>query len=262
MYSRRSPRAAVLRPFVDSIELVRQTPLRDHEFLVPTADVAMIFTLAEDGSRSSTPSSGGLRAPRSSDRRAPRRWCPQQAQRGMLAVNFRPGGALPFLREPLSEAADSFVPLARHWGTRSATLRERLLACPDDADRIDLVERALVEAMTDAAVDGAIRAAVTALERGDRVTDVVENFGTTSKPFIRRFTQAVGVTPKRYARVRRIQRVLRCLPVGGEIDWASVAVEHGFYDQSHLVHDFTEITGGSPSGHRSPSTGEVNHLAF
>jgi len=61
--------------------------------------------------------------------------------------------------------------------------------------------------------------------------------------------------------VRRIQRVLHCLPVGGEIDWASVAVEHGFYDQSHLIHDFTEITGGSPSGHRSRSTGEVNHLA-
>ncbi len=152
MYSRRSPRAAVLRPFVDSIELVRQTPLRDHEFLVPTADVAMIFTLAEDGFAFFHPverraSGATLVGPASAPQVVSTR-----AQRGMLAVNFRPGGAVPFLRKPLSEAADSFVPLARHWGTRSATLRERLLACPDDADRIDLFERALVEAMTDAAV--------------------------------------------------------------------------------------------------------------
>lgn len=80
---------------------------------------------------------------------------------------------------------------------------------------------------------------------------MVERFATTPKPFVRRFTRAVGITPKRYARVRRIQRVLRSLPIGDEVDRASVALEHRFYDQSHLIHDFTEITAA-----RRPGTDE------
>lgn len=260
MYTRRSPRAVVLRPFVDSLELVEDSPLRERERFVATAEVAIIVTFADDGLHFFDPversaSAATLVGPTSS---------PQvvstQAQRGMVAVNFRPGGAVPFLRGALSEAADTFVPLSEYWGGEASRLRERLLECPDAAHRLDLVEQTLVTAMTEPLVDAGIRAAITALERGDRVSDVVERFGTTPKPFIRRFTRAVGLTPKRYSRVRRIQRVLHSLPTADEIDWASVAVEHGFYDQSHLTHDFTQITGGSPAGHRSRSNGGINHV--
>lgn len=260
MYTRRSPRAAVLRPFVDSLELVDDPPVHERERIVPTAEVAIIFTLAEEGFAFFDPverraSAATVVGPASSSQVVS-----TQAQRGMLAVNFRRGGAVPFLRGPLSDAADTFVPLADHWAGEASRLRERLLACPDDTERFDLVERALMAAMVDPVIDSGIRAAITALERGDRVADVVETFGTTPKPFIKRFTRAVGLTPKRYARVRRIQRVLHGLPPTDEIDWAALAVEHGFYDQSHLTHDFTEITGGSPAGHLSRSTGGINHV--
>jgi len=178
----------------------------------------------------------------------------------MLAVNFLPGGAVPFLRGPLSDAADTFVPLDEHWGHEASRLRERLLGCRGSRERFDLVEESLMAAMLEPVVDEDIRASITALDRGARVADVVDRFGTTSKPFIRRFTRAIGLTPKRYSRVRRVQGVLRSLHSGEGIDWASVAVEHGFYDQSHLIHDFTLITGGPPAGHQARSTGEINHV--
>jgi AraC-like DNA-binding protein len=260
VYTRRSPRSAALRPFVESLEIVEDRPTHQRECLVPTAEVALIFTFAEDGFAFYDPieqraSAATLVGPNSAPQLVS-----TQAQRGMLAVNFRPGGAVPFVRAPLSDAADTFVPLNDHWAGAASGVRDRLLACSSAADRFDLVEQALTAVMIEPVVDGGIRAAITALERGDRVADVVERFGTTAKPFIRRFTRAVGVTPKRYARVRRIQRVLHSLPVAGEIDWASVAVEHGFYDQSHLTSDFTRLTGGSPAAHSARSNGGVNHL--
>jgi AraC-like DNA-binding protein len=260
VYTRRSVRAAVLRPFVDSLELIEDVPLHGREHMVPTADTAMIFTFAEDGFVVFDPvethaSCATLVGPASAPQLVS-----THARHGMLAVNFQPGGAVPFISGPVSDAADAFVPLVEHWAGEAARLRDRLLACPDGDRRFDLVERALITVMVEPVVDGGIRAAIAALERGDRVADVVDRYGTTAKPFIRRFTSAVGLTPKRYARVRRIQRVLHSLPDSGAVDWAALAVEHGFYDQSHLIHDFTLITGGSPAGHRARSTGGINHL--
>lgn len=260
MYTTRAPRTAVLRPFVESLEIVADTPAHDRERIVPTAEVALIFTFIEDGFAVYDPverrtSSATLVGPNTAPQTVS-----THAQRGMLAVNFRPGGAVPFVRAPLSDAADTFVPLDYHWAGEASRLHDQLMTCPGDAERFELVERALTAAMVEPVVDGGVRAAIAALERGDRVAGVIERFGTTAKPFIRRFTRAVGVAPKRYARIRRIQRVLHSLPVAGGIDWASVAVEHGFYDQSHLISDFTLITGVSPAAHAARSSGGVNHL--
>lgn len=89
MYTRRSPRAAVLRPFVDSLELVDDPPVHERERIVPTAEVAIIFTLAEEGFAFFDPverraSAATVVGPASSSQVVS-----TQAQRGMLAVNFR-----------------------------------------------------------------------------------------------------------------------------------------------------------------------------
>jgi methylphosphotriester-DNA--protein-cysteine methyltransferase len=123
------------------------------------------------------------------------------------------------------------------------------------------VEQMLLSQLSDSpGRDGSVAAAAAALDRGARVGDVISEFGTTAKPFVRRFTAAVGLTPKRYARVRRLQHLLAGVPVGGPVDWAAAAAQHGFYDQSHLIHDFTEITGVRPTTYRPRGPGEFNHL--
>jgi AraC-like DNA-binding protein len=50
------------------------------------------------------------------------------------------------------------------------------------------------------------------------------------------------------------------VPTDAPVDWAGLAVEHGFCDQSHLVHDFSSITGITPSAYRPRSANAHNHL--
>ena len=61
---------------------------------------------------------------------------------------------------------------------------------------------------------------------------------------------AVGVSPKRYA---RIQRVRVALALQGQFPLARLAVEAGYYDQSHLTAEFRATMGITPhafiSGH-------------
>jgi AraC-like DNA-binding protein len=177
----------------------------------------------------------------------------------MLSVNFAPGGAVPFVPMPLHALTDGYPSLAEVWGRPGELLRERLLG-RSPAAMLDLLEDVLLEQAGPLVRDPAVDLAMVALDRGAPVTAVVDRFGTTAKPFLRRFGATTGLTPKTYARLRRLQRVLASLPSSGAVDWARVAAEQGFYDQSHLVHDFASITGVTPSRYRPRSPDARNHL--
>lgn len=181
-------------------------------------------------------------------------------QRGMVAVNFAPGGARPFVLLPLHAVADDYPALSEVWGRSGELVRERL-GDVAPTRMLDVAEEILLEQVARPLVpDRALDLAVQALDRGTPVGVVVERFGTTAKPFIRRFRAATGLTPKTYARLRRLQRLLQALPGEGSVDWARLAVEHGYYDQSHLVHEFSAITGITPSAYRPRSADAPNHL--
>jgi hypothetical protein len=64
-------------------------------------------------------------------------------QRAVLGVNFRPGGAFPFLGIPAGELQNGQAALEVLWGSRGRRLRERLLEAPTVAGRFAIVEQAL-----------------------------------------------------------------------------------------------------------------------
>ena len=92
------------------------------------------------------------------------------------------------------------------------------------------------------------------LTRGDgdpvRVGDVASEVGWSHQHLITRFTEQVGLTPKRVARIARFERIVRATQ-GRTPDWGRVAAEHGYADQSHLIRDFRAFAGTTPS--RFPS---------
>jgi AraC-like DNA-binding protein len=72
----------------------------------------------------------------------------------------------------------------------------------------------------------------------------------------------VGLTPKRFARVRRLQRLLGEIHGNSVVDWAEVAARHGYYDQPHLINDFRALTGVTPGEYLATVGGERNHVPF
>ncbi len=90
------------------------------------------------------------------------------------------------------------------------------------------------------------RAATTALHGGVRVADLARATDLGERQFERRFTRAVGVSPKRYARVLRFREALRLKAEGVETGWAAVAQAAGYVDQAHMIHEFQALAGDSP----------------
>jgi Helix-turn-helix domain len=69
------------------------------------------------------------------------------------------------------------------------------------------------------------------------------DLGLLPKTLRRRFLRRVGLTPKRFARVQRLRRVVRSIQAETAVDWADLAAEHGYCDQAHLVDDFRDLAG-------------------
>lgn len=151
----------------------------------------------------------------------------------LLGVRFRPGRAAAFLRIPLAELTDARVPLGELWkGGVAPTIPaiERELLRRLDPDR-------------DARVDGAIARILESHGRV-RIEELASEIGISRQHLARQFLHHVGVSPKTFARVMRFRRVIE--NVSPDVDWADVALEHGYYDQSHLIADFRELAGTTP----------------
>ena len=67
------------------------------------------------------------------------------------------------------------------------------------------------------------------------------------KQFERKFKERVGVTPKLFSRVTRFDKAFILKNKQPHLDWLTIAIQCGYYDYQHLVRDYKEFTGCSPT---------------
>lgn len=79
--------------------------------------------------------------------------------------------------------------------------------------------------------------------------------GLHTRQWQRRFVSSTGLTPKAFARIVRLQKLVALYQSGRWRRWADLALESGFYDQAHLVHDFRLFSGQSPAAFFSQGRG-------
>lgn len=184
-------------------------------------------------------------------------------QIAVMGAHFRPAGAFPFFRVPPSELADQTVALDALWAGGAAELRERLLASPTPAQKFRVFEVCLLKQLArplerHPAVGFGIEQL--RLAGGRTVAQVVDQVGLSQRHFIQLFDQQVGLTPKVFGRVSRFQRVVQTVHKANEVDWAGLALDCGYYDQAHFIHDFQEFSGITPTVYLLQRTEHLNHV--
>ena len=183
----------------------------------------------------------------------------------LLGVAFTARGVFPWLGERMAGLSDRIIALADAVGDGALALRERLLNTSSLEARFELVERWLISRLRPRAiVHPAVRWAVDRIAAsGGRVPieELAVQTGFTRKHLGNLFQQQVGLSPKSLARVHRFRGALAMLNrSNGEVPWAALAEQCGFYDQSHLINEFRRFTGFSPAelaGRDRPDTGSV-----
>jgi AraC-like DNA-binding protein len=169
-----------------------------------------------------------------------------------VAVRFRPGAAVRFLRAPAHELRDRAVDVEDLWGARGRELAERIGEAREVRERIALLEGALVARLAaaeagnglDDAVDAAV-ARLVAARGGVAVGALAAEVGVGERRLERAFHARVGVRPKLLARILRFRAACAALARGRA--QADVAYGCGDADQSHLLRDFRAFAHTTPT---------------
>lgn len=244
--------------YVDRFWLSADAPARPAERILPSGTVDLVINLSADEIRIYDDPSDPARAQRyrGAAVSGPYRnsfLVDPLPRVSMIGVHFRPGGAVRVLGVPAHELAGAHVDLDAVWGPAAGELRELLCAAATPAKRFAVLEEALVGRLRQSLPrHGAIPVALDAFEQADAavmVRDVARRVGLSQRRFIQLFTAEVGMTPKLYGRVRRFQRARELVRRAAEPDWAALALDCGFFDQSHLIRDFAEFSGLSPEAY-------------
>jgi len=214
-----------LRPFIQCYWALRGgTSDPQSQLVFPDGHMEIIFHLADPFALIRE---DGIASVQSNALIAGQIWQPvtlrQSSSADVLAIRFQPAGAASFMRFPQQEIAGSIANLEDFWGSRARQIRNALGEMQTDQGRIQLLEQHLL-AM--------------------RPAGPVSLGALSQRHYRRRFEETVGLPPKLFQRIRRFQSALSVL---GQRPIAEVALECGYYDQAHLVRDFKQFSGLTPT---------------
>ena len=130
-------------------------------------------------------------------------------------------------------------------------MRERLCEARNSAERFELLEIAFMSRLHDGARQHyAVSAALEIFGNSQAVPSVQEiarHLGLSQRRFIEVFKAEVGLTPKLFTRIGRFQRARKLIHDHASPDWAGIALELGYFDQSHFIREFQEFAGLTPT---------------
>lgn len=76
------------------------------------------------------------------------------------------------------------------------------------------------------------------------VAQLADAYNLSARQFDRKFKESAGFSPKTYMRLIRLQDALKQYNANKTL--TQIALECGYYDQSHFIHDVKEFTGYHP----------------
>jgi AraC-like DNA-binding protein len=166
---------------------------------------------------------------------------------GVFGVRFHPAGLHPFVQFDISTITDQTIPTKEVWPDQLERIENSMLQATTE-QRIAFAEMFLLGKLHPQRVDERIISCVNAIirESGNVSTDTLANeFAIGRRALERRFSAAVGLSPKVLARIIRFNRALQLIE-NNDLNFTVVAHEGGFYDQAHFIRDFRDFTGLNP----------------
>ncbi len=172
---------------------------------------------------------------------------------GMVGIVFRPAGLSTLFGLPMYEFSDERTDLRAVLGSTMNEWQNKIGEATTPAGRVAVLEQFLNRQLlfgktqpdrTDYAANR-----IVAQQGVVNISKLMDELYVCRRQFERQFLHKVGVSPKYYARIRRVGVLCHQLSQNRwqVADWHDLVHQFGYYDQSHFIKEFTQFTGKSPS---------------
>ncbi|MBN2589255.1 MAG: helix-turn-helix transcriptional regulator [Sedimentisphaerales bacterium] len=168
----------------------------------------------------------------------------------LIAVRFKPGGYLHFFDIPAYNLTDEILPFDAISASNSHCLIERLMLEKNINCKLGLLQNYLknlliINHKNDSAIKYVLKYI---LERKGNISisELSQNVNISQRQLCRKFENWIGVSPKSFCRIIRFQTTIHLLK-NPNFDLLTTALNGGYYDQSHFIHEFSSLYGSTPS---------------
>jgi AraC-like DNA-binding protein len=178
----------------------------------------------------------------------------------LIGVVFRPGGFARLFRERADLFFEQSVALEDVWAHAPWTKRLGEDSLP--ADKLNFFEGLLnglvrTNVRRSEVVDQALHLF---RDKGLTVSQCAGSVGVSERRLSQVFREEVGLAPKMWHRISRFQTAVRALHSGVDVQWAELALNCGYYDQSHFANDFRAFSGIDPTTYSAQRGRWQNHV--
>lgn len=169
----------------------------------------------------------------------------------IISVNFKPGGMYAIFGVPQNFYESKNVSLDDIESNISSLLWEELMEQQGIAGRIHILEEFLIQHVRRSRMPvtemSRMAEYIRAFEGQISVHLLAGMAGMSVRTFSRRFSSQIGLSPKQYAEIIRLNRVCSDMVNTGKHDLLTIALHHGYYDASHLINTFKKYLHLTPS---------------
>lgn len=149
---------------------------------------------------------------------------------------------------PANELTNQSADIKTFCGKDGEILEEKVMLAIDNDHRLKIICDFLEERLKNVKTGYAqIHSSIKSIAIYGKVTTIKtlldESFLST-RQFERKFKEFSGFNPKLFLRITRFNSLLNKDFTGQPL--ANIAYEHGYYDQSHFIHDFQKFSGSTP----------------
>lgn len=185
---------------------------------------------------------------------------------GMLGVVFKPSAISTLFGLPMYEFVNTRFNLSEVLGTEIEIVSEKLGEESHHESKIEILNNYLTIKLLKLkkGPDRTDFAANLILDQKGvvHISQLMSELYVCRRQFERQFLLKVGMSPKYYARVRRIGYL--CASLASKKwkidDWHDLIYKMGYYDQSHFIKEFTSFTGKSPRFYLKNNLELANYL--
>ena len=237
----------ILKPYVKSLA-ISENEKADSYKILPNTSIVMGFQYSGKLSYSENNSAIPLSSAGITGLRNTYRIFNNSENTNTVLVMFSETGAGMFFNHSMHEIFGNSLSLDNLiLRSQMDVIAEQLNEANTDMERINLVEKFLIERINHKANDELVNLAVTfiKLHAGNiKITTLVEKLNISQSQLEKRFRKMVGASPKKFASIVRLKSIVNSIPEKNSL--TGLSLDAGYYDQAHFIKDFKSFTGETP----------------
>ncbi len=168
-----------------------------------------------------------------------------------IKVGFQPGGLYRLMGVPLNEfSMDESFDSTYMLDKEIAFITEQLREATAYDQMVSIIESFLLKKIRHLRSKLPIDSVLPLIIKNGglvNVDDIAAQSCVSIRQLERQFQQRIGISPKFFVRLTRFSKAWVMKENNPHLKWTTIAYECGYFDQMHLIRDFKEFAGVTPS---------------